>query len=167
MLELRSFLPLKKTCQMIFRKLHPSLKAIFWLLSKADLFVSLTFTRGCDVPCPTAPAPGPPNHPPEALGSWVICPLMCRVAATGFIHSLFLGNALYQLQIGLVKYFPSKPFLTENSFWTQWKLLWRRKIKIKPAQLMLETFIRNSKLFSSLKSFWEGTADAKEAIFSR
>lgn len=41
------------------------------------------------------------------------------------------------------------------------------KIKIKPAQLMLETFIRNPNLFSSLKCFWEGAADVKDAIFSR
>lgn len=36
-------------------------------------------------------------------------------------------------------------------------------MKIKPAQLMLEAFIRNRKLFSSLKGFWEGAA----AVFSR
>lgn len=81
----------------------------------------------------------------------------------GFTHSLSFGRSLNQLQTDLVKYLPSKPFLTENGFWTQWKLLWRRKMKIKPAQLMLEAFIRNRKLFSSLKGFWEGAA----AVFSR
>lgn len=88
-----------------------------------------------------------------------------------FTPSLFLGTALNQLQTDLVNYFPSNPFLTENGIWAQWKLLWRRKMKIKPAQLMLELFsscfIRNRKLFSSLKGFWEGAAAAAAAAFSR
>lgn len=135
---------------MIFQKLHPRMKAAFWLLSEADLFVSFAFLGGYDVPGPTVTAPGSPNHPPEALGNQVVPHLMSQIAATGFINSLFLGNSLDWLRIDLVKYFPSS-FLKENGVWIQWKLLWRRKIKIKPAQLMLETFIRNPKLFSFLK----------------
>lgn len=77
-----------------------------------------------------------------------------------FTRSFFFGTVWNQLQTDLVKYFPSKSILTESGFWTQWKLLWRRKKKIKPTQLMLEALIRNRKLFSSLKGLWEGAATA-------
>lgn len=110
--------------------------------------------------------PGPPKHPPEALEVWDIPFNVPRSSFRAFTPSLFLGTALNRLQTDFIKYFPPKPLLTENGFWTQWKLLWRRKMKIKPAQLVLEALIRNRKLFSSSEGFWEGAA-AAAAVFSR